>query len=470
MANNLQPVEDDAALYDAAYGNKSAPAAGTPAPQAPAADPNSDEGLYDAAYGPDTPGTTVPEVVVTARRLQKPEDLSIPAVLGGAAQNFLPNLKSTASGIFDALTHPVRTLTQTGQVIGGAADEASDSLLGLAGVHNTTPVFDHGAFDNLKAIYADHYGSLQRFATTLKHEPVSVLGDALGLAGGVGAAGDVASLASRVGALGEAGQVVGNAGRSLSDLAAIPAKVATAPMTMAGQGLGALADATGVSRVPGAVGDIVQDRLANLSGTGQDIGATDNVFNKPGDNLRAVAGLPEAMKPVFRQAQAGQIALPQVVNDIADDVNNRVASWQANNPFANKQMDTFGRVSKAFHDGLSPSSIDPTDLAQATAGQVSDGVVEPVRKLVTMVQNEPRLQTPKNMGILQKKFDQIGQNIDPDSADGIFLNKMKGAVNDAVEQDAPEYNEFQRQGEDLTTRLRRRLKMLCGLGGRRLQS
>lgn len=114
-----------------------------------------------------------------------------------------------AQDIGTAVMHPV----ETGKAIGGLALGAVEKAIPGAQSHEKN-------VDALVDMYKGRYGSWDKFAETLKTDPVGVLADLSTFAGGVGAAGKGVELAADAAKMGRTADVAGTVARTAGTIAA----------------------------------------------------------------------------------------------------------------------------------------------------------------------------------------------------------------------------------------------------------
>jgi len=155
-------------------------------------------------------GPTVAPVTVTAPH--KPSAPPANLSWGDAAKEAWNNLPSsalqTAAGIGHAITHPVATVQNLGQLGAGVLSQAEGAL----GVQQDPQqkAKTEALAKALEQHYAQSYGSVKGFKNAIASDPVSVAMDAATLlSGGAGAVGKAAGLAGKIDGLAGAANAVG---------------------------------------------------------------------------------------------------------------------------------------------------------------------------------------------------------------------------------------------------------------------
>jgi hypothetical protein len=195
---------------------QSAPELYDPAKHGPIVQPNGATRLYspnpDAPQWSGAPDTNAPVPIPAAMAMGQsfappqpsPKGLSLGDVGSGFVSNFLPSVGNFVSNTYDAVTHPARTITGVGQLL-GAGLRASNGSQDAAKTF-TEPLYNrYGTIENLKkTIATDPFGFLMDATTPITGA------ETLGLRA-PGLVGEGLRLLDPVNAVTKAGQGIGNA-------------------------------------------------------------------------------------------------------------------------------------------------------------------------------------------------------------------------------------------------------------------
>jgi len=162
-----------------------------------------------------------PTLAIPPAAEPQPHDQSWSDTIEQAGENLIPSTVKAATGVADAIIHPINTLSTIQKI----AEGLSSKVKGYAGVDQDPDqkAKDEALVDALGQSYKEKYGTLDGFKNALAKDPAGVLLDASTLlTGGGGAAVKAGSLigdATRVGeAVGTAGRLAGTIGKTINPL------------------------------------------------------------------------------------------------------------------------------------------------------------------------------------------------------------------------------------------------------------
>jgi hypothetical protein len=269
---------------------------------------------------PQAPTTTTPPMSFEEwdkANPQQPKETSWGDVATGAATNLIPSVGNVIKGVAEMAVHPVDTVQGMGDVI-------------LGGVNNAMPASmqpDILTEQRKKAgalgdVYADRYGSVEGFKSTLANDPAAIMMDASMLLGGAGAAAKGGSIAAEAAAataaktaatnLGAVGNVAASAATGITKVAgglgrvaemANSAAVVTNPLYLPIKGTVATAKA-----LP-AIADFVKTPSnfigANAEKIAEDFASRDKLFETPDSQSMGAAGVSKEMNRATMAEQLG---------------------------------------------------------------------------------------------------------------------------------------------------------------------
>ena len=165
-------------------------------------------------------------------------ELTIGQTVQQAGQNFLPSLGEAAGSIWGAVTHPIKTLANVGQLGAGLTSQAAGAL--GAQQDPVVKAKNEALAQALENHYATAYGSVRGFKQAVATDPVGVLMDASmvadPVAGALGKVADVGKLGAISDAAGVASKVLPYVNPIKSALAVARAPGAIASKVMRGFG------------------------------------------------------------------------------------------------------------------------------------------------------------------------------------------------------------------------------------------
>ena len=173
------------------------------------------------------PATTNPwEVVQQAP--QQPKYLGYGEMMGQAVQNIIPSATNMATGLYQAVTNPVQTVSGLLDVGAGALQKALPKpVVDFVNQFESNPEAAQRAVSAANAVggaMKERYGSVEGIKNTIATDPVGAMGDLSTLLGGG------AALAGRIPMAGKVASTLSTA----SDI--------TNPITLAGKGVSKTAD------------------------------------------------------------------------------------------------------------------------------------------------------------------------------------------------------------------------------------
>ena len=173
------------------------------------------------------PATTNPwEVVQQAP--QQPKYLGYGEMMGQAVQNIIPSATNMATGLYQAVTNPVQTVSGLLDVGAGALQKALPKpVVDFVNQFESNPEAAQRAMNAATAVggaMKERYGSVEGIKNTIATDPVGAMGDLSTLLGGG------AALAGRIPMAGKVASTLSTA----SDI--------TNPITLAGKGVSKTAD------------------------------------------------------------------------------------------------------------------------------------------------------------------------------------------------------------------------------------
>ncbi len=296
----------------------------------------------------------------------------------GVLHNALPSAAQGISGIVGAVTHPVETLGNLGNLAKGAGSQ----IMGALGEQQDpkTKAANEAMINALESHYATGYGSVKGFKKNLATDPFGVAMDASTIidpaAGAIGKMGE----AGKLGALSGVAKTAAGAAKYANPVqsALAIARAPGAALSAVGRGVGSV-----TSRVPmsaldlataaGKSGGAAQEafsRFANGSGdTAEFATAAQNAMQKIRDKASAdylagksnLAPVTPSFKPIddavaearqrtmlggrsFQQ-QAGQF---QNANDAIDKAEAMIGAWKSNPAVGN--LDGVDNLKQAIYD------------------------------------------------------------------------------------------------------------------------
>ena len=173
------------------------------------------------------PATTNPWEVVQ-QTPQQPKYLGYGEMMGQAVQNIIPSATNMATGLYQAVTNPVQTVSGLLDVGAGALQKALPKpVVDFVNQFESNPEAAQRAMNAATAVggaMKERYGSVEGIKNTIATDPVGAMGDLSTLLGGG------AALAGRIPMAGKVASTLSTA----SDI--------TNPITLAGKGVSKTAD------------------------------------------------------------------------------------------------------------------------------------------------------------------------------------------------------------------------------------
>ncbi len=304
--------------------------------------------IGEALHSGHSAGAVVDYLLGAGSAVNGKADHPIPAVEDKSVSGFLHNAGASAGnfvgGLWHAATHPGETMEALGNTVEGAGNEYLPGYTALkkaTGASDADLAKQNAAADAFRKSLTDRYGSSQKIAETLYHDPVgalsdlSMLADGAGLAlRGAGVAADAANLSRVASAAHTAADVAGKIGEATN-----PIKLAAKPIKYAA---GKAADALGVPSGPELAQRLYQSALKPPPGS-----------NSLDDVRQMVATGLDNRIPV---SEAGTRKLADLVSDLNDKIKNVIAADPAKTIDPSKVAQRVDDVMPKFANQVNPES------------------------------------------------------------------------------------------------------------------
>ncbi|MFT3986303.1 hypothetical protein [Aestuariivirga sp.] len=357
--------------------------------------------------------------------------------------NILPSAKRMASGIYDAVSHPLQTVDNTGALISGGLGHAWNAV--TPEFMNMTPGHDMQMASALAQGMRDRYGGMQNIRRTMIEDPVGALGDAsMLLSGGAGAAARVPMLE---------GTMLPRALATAADVTN-PFKAAAVAGKGVTKGAG-YAASWPLSLTTGAPAEAIRESA--LSGY-RSAAAAGNSLK---DQIRGFLMGDESGK-AFRDAMRGNTPDEAIIGQARDAMGSladkRSAEYRANmqstansgavvdtNP-VRKALDELrqslqvGFPEQAAGEGeLASNAAAYAPLNKGTPAEFAK--LDQMQKLLDEWESHPQGRTPIAMDALKQRYSRM----QPNATDGNAANERRlvttatNAVKDAIIEQVPEY-------------------------------
>jgi len=172
---------------------------------------------------------------------QQPKYMGYGEMMGQAVQNIIPSATNMATGLYQAVTNPVQTVSGLLDVGAGALQKALPKpVVDFVNQFESNPEAAQRAMDAATAVggaMKERYGSVESIKNTIATDPVGAMGDLSTLLGGMGGMGRMTASGLRAGGAPQLAQGMQRAGdiyAKASDL--------TNPITLATKGVSKTAD------------------------------------------------------------------------------------------------------------------------------------------------------------------------------------------------------------------------------------
>jgi hypothetical protein len=357
---------------------------------------------------------------------QKPER-SWSSVPVEAAGNLLPSAKNFAGAIVEAVTSPVQTVKNLGDVVAGGARNAAEAVLPSGAFEyldsfaepQRRAEFDAKA-DAVGQFYKDRYGSMEGLKNTLATDPV-------------GAAADAATVLYGGGALtpGRAGTAINRAGSAIDPLA-------------------------NAGRVLNAGGTVAKNVLGTTTGAGALPIETAFQAGKRGsetftDNMRGVADPNDAVAMAERGVQRLR--------------EQRSADYQANNPLGTTGNRPDIAMSELNTGPIKEKISESAGMARfqgVTYNPQAERVLNRVESLIRRFEKAPNGKSAVALDKMKQGVYQIARNEPPGSPSAKIAMDVYHEIGRQIRQQVPGYDKAMgdySKMSDLINEMRRALSL-----------
>jgi|GEM_PF-6933115 len=339
--------------------------------------------------------------------------------------NILPSAKRMASGIYDAVSHPLETVDNTGALISGGLGHAWNAV--TPEFMNMEPGHDMNMASALAQGMRDRYGGVQNIRRTMIEDPVGALSDAsMLLSGGAGAAARVPMLE---------GTMLPRALAAAADVTN-PIKAAAVAGNTVAKGGGFLASYP-LSMTTGAPAEVIREAVksgyrGSVSGQAFRDAMRGNTPDEAiiGQARDAMGNLAEKRSAEYLRnmqstAESGAVVDTGPVRNALDEL---------------RQSLQVGFPEQAAGEGeLASNAAAYAPLNKGTPSEFAK--LDQMQKLLDEWEAHPQGRTPIAMDALKQRFSRMMPNV----TDGNAANERRlvttatNAVKDAIIEQVPEY-------------------------------
>lgn len=347
------------------------------------------------------PATTNPwEVVQQAP--QQPKYMGYGEMMGQAVQNIIPSATNMATGLYQAITNPVQTVSGLLDVGAGALQKALPKpVVDFVNQFESNPEAAQRAMDAATAVggaMKERYGSVEGIKNTIATDPVGAMGDLSTLLGGGASLAGRIPMASKVASTLSTASDITNpitlAGKGVSktaDMASALVKgglglktgVGVEPITQAVKA-GREGNQTFVENMRGTVPmmQVLDDAKSNLAKMNLDKQAEyrSGMVNIKNDKTQLdFTGIDQALTDAQKYSSYKGKVVNQGAADVLDDIKAKVDDWKKSDPAQYHTPEGIDKLKQSIWESIEKLPRE-SKTAYSAAKEVYDSVKKEISK------------------------------------------------------------------------------------------
>ena len=347
------------------------------------------------------PATTNPwEVVQQAP--QQPKYMGYGEMMGQAVQNIIPSATNMATGLYQAVTNPVQTVSGLLDVGAGALQKALPKpVVDFVNQFESNPEAAQRAMNAATAVggaMKERYGSVEGIKNTIATDPVGAMGDLSTLLGGGAAlagripmAGKVASTLTTASDITNPITLAGKGVSKTADMASALVKsglglktgVGTEPITQAVKA-GREGNQTFVENMRGTVPmmQVLDDAKSNLAKMNLDKQAEyrSGMVNIKNDKTQLdFTGIDQAIADAQKYSSYKGKVVNQGAADVLDDIKTKVDDWKKSDPAEYHTPEGIDKLKQSIWESIEKLPRE-SKTAYSAAKEVYDSVKKEISK------------------------------------------------------------------------------------------
>jgi len=347
------------------------------------------------------PATTNPWEVVQ-QTPQQPKYMGYGEMMGQAVQNIIPSATNMATGLYQAVTNPVQTVSGLLDVGAGALQKALPKpVVDFVNQFESNPEAAQRAMNAATAVggaMKERYGSVEGIKNTIATDPVGAMGDLSTLLGGGAAlagripmAGKVASTLSTASDITNPITLAGKGVSKTADMASALAKlglglktgVGTEPITQAVKA-GREGNQTFLENMRGTVPmtQVLDDAKSNLAKMNLDKQAEyrSGMVNIKNDKTQLdFTGIDQAIADAQKYSSYKGKVVNQGAADVLDDIKAKVDDWKSSDPAQYHTPEGIDKLKQSIWESIEKLPRE-SKTAYSAAKEVYDSVKKEISK------------------------------------------------------------------------------------------
>jgi archaellum component FlaC len=333
---------------------------------------------------------------------QQPKYMGYGEMMGQAVQNIIPSATNMATGLYQAVTNPVQTVSGLLDVGAGALQKALPKpVVDFVNQFESNPEAAQRAMDAATAVggvMKERYGSVEGIKNTIATDPVGAMGDLSTLLGGGAAlagriplAGKVASTLSTASDLTNPITLAGKGVSKTADMASALVKsglglktgVGTEPITQAVKA-GREGNQTFVENMRGTVPmmQVLDDAKSNLAKMNLDKQAEyrSGMVNIKNDKTQLdFTGIDQAIADAQKYSSYKGKVVNQGAADVLDDIKAKVDDWKNSDPAQYHTPEGIDKLKQSIWESIEKLPRE-SKTAYSAAKEVYDSVKKEISK------------------------------------------------------------------------------------------
>jgi hypothetical protein len=333
---------------------------------------------------------------------QQPKYLGYGEMMGQAVQNIIPSATNMATGLYQAVTNPVQTVSGLLDVGAGALQKALPKpVVDFVNQFESNPEAAQRAMNAATAVggaMKERYGSVEGIKNTIATDPVGAMGDLSTLLGGGAAlagripmAGKVASTLSTASDITNPITLAGKGVSKTADMASALVKgtlglktgVGTEPITQAVKA-GREGNQTFVENMRGTVPmmQVLDDAKSNLAKMNLDKQAEyrSGMVNIKNDKTQLdFTGIDQALTDAQKYSSYKGKVVNQGAADVLDDIKAKVDDWKSSDPAQYHTPEGIDKLKQSIWESIEKLPRE-SKTAYSAAKEVYDSVKKEISK------------------------------------------------------------------------------------------
>jgi hypothetical protein len=339
---------------------------------------------------------------VVQQTSQQPKYMGYGEMMGQAVQNIIPSATNMATGLYQAVTNPVQTVSGLLDVGAGALQKALPKpVVDFVNQFESNPEAAKRAMDAATAVggaMKERYGSVEGIKNTIATDPVGAMGDLSTLLGGGASLAGRIPMASKVASTLSTASDITNpitlAGKGVSktaDMASALVKgglglktgVGTEPITQAVKA-GREGNQTFVENMRGTVPmmQVLDDAKSNLAKMNLDKQAEyrSGMVNIKNDKTQLdFTGIDQALTDAQKYSSYKGKVVNQGAADVLDDIKAKVDDWKKSDPAEYHTPEGIDKLKQSIWESIEKLPRE-SKTAYSAAKEVYDSVKKEISK------------------------------------------------------------------------------------------